>query len=176
MMLSKLRSLDTLAFTEHGQKLSSQCSATLFERATEGLPEQDETQMIDWQLWGETDAAGHRLLHVRLDGVVRLECQRCLEDFAFPVQSENTFLLVEHESELAIGEDDPEALERILIARQFDGFELLEDELILSLPYVPVHDECPNLPSEFFADGEDTTEHTERKNPFKVLKQLKKDS
>src|SRR5690625_6565977 len=86
MMLSKLRSLDTLAFTEHGQKLSSQCSAPLFERATEGLPEQDATQMIDWKLWGETDAAGQRLLHVLSDGGARLGCQCWLGVCAFRVQ------------------------------------------------------------------------------------------
>lgn len=175
-MLSQLRSLDTLAFTEQGQKLSSQCSVMLFSRAIDGLPEQDETQMIAWQLWGETDAAGHRLLHVRLDGVVQLECQRCLEAFPFPVQVENTFLMVDQESELAVGEDDPEALERILIARKYDGFELLEDELILSLPYVPVHDVCPHLPKGVFSAGEQETPDIERKNPFKVLEQLKKDS
>jgi len=175
-MLTKLRSLDTLAFTEQGQKLSSQCSVKLFSRAIDGLPEQDETQMIDWQLWGETDSAGHRLLHVRLDGVIQLECQRCLEAFPFPVRAENTFLMVDQESELAIGEDDPEALERILIARKYDGFELLEDELILSLPYVPVHDECPNLPKDIFAGDGQESASAERKNPFQVLEQLKKDS
>jgi len=175
-MLSKLGSLDTLAFTERGEELSSKCSVTLFSRAIEGLPKQDKTQMIDWQLRGETDSAGHRLLRVRLEGAIRLECQRCLEAFDYPVQTENAFLLVESESELAIGEDDPEALERILIARKFDGFELLEDELILSLPYVPVHDVCPNLSDEFFTDDEEEAESAKRKNPFKVLKQLKKDS
>src|SRR5699024_9920501 len=112
IMLSKLSSLDTLAFTERGEELSSKCSVTLFSRAIEGLPKQDKAQMIDWQLRGETDSAGHRLLRVRLEGAIRLECQRCLEAFDYPVQTENAFLLVESESELAIGEDDPEALER----------------------------------------------------------------
>src|SRR5690625_6945266 len=77
MMLSKLRSLDTLAFTEHGQKLSSQCSATLFERATEGLPEQDETQMIDWQLWGETDRSEEHTSELQSRG--HLVCRLLLE-------------------------------------------------------------------------------------------------
>src|SRR5690625_5734215 len=42
-MLSKLGSLDTVAFIEHGQKLSYQRYAPVFGHDTEGLPEQDNT-------------------------------------------------------------------------------------------------------------------------------------
>src|SRR5690625_162042 len=176
-MLSKLSSLDTLAFTSQAEKLSGQCSVTLFERAIAGHPSQDDDQLINWQLQGETDAAGHRLLHLHLDGAVRLVCQRCLETFLYPVQAENSFLVVDNESELAIGEDDPDAIERVLASSRFDGFELLEDELILSLPYVPRHEQCPNLPKALQDDGTQSAQEVapKRKNPFKVLKQLKKD-
>lgn len=173
-MRKQLGSLDTFAFADQAQELSSQCSVKLFKRALKGLPEQSDDQQIDWALWGETDSAGRRFLSVRLDGSVQLECQRCLEVFAYPVHVENTVQLVEHESELDLDEDDPEAIERILSSRSFDGFDFLEDELILSLPYVAKHEQCPHLPEALKQDPE-AEPPAKKENPFKVLKQLKDD-
>ncbi|HLS21555.1 MAG TPA: YceD family protein [Paenalcaligenes sp.] len=173
-MHKQLGSLDAFVFTEQAQRLSSQCSVTLFKRALKGLPEQPEGQQFDWALWGEVDSAGRHFLHVRLTGDVYLECQRCLETFAYPVQVDNTVQLVEDENEIELDEDDPEAIERILASRSFDGFDFLEDELILSLPYVAKHDQCPSMPKELTQDTQ-AEPSGKKENPFKVLKQLKKD-
>ena len=55
----------------------------------------------------------------------------------------------------------------------FNLHELVEDELLLSLPMVPMHETCPVTP--VFSAGDPAVEATEAKpNPFAVLGQLKK--
>lgn len=173
-MPEKLRSLDILRLVSQAQKVSVACPVNCFSRAIEGLPAQDETQVFECLLQGEHTTSGHKLLHVFLKGSVQLECQRCLEIFSYPVQVENTLMVVEDEDEL-IDDDDPEALERLVGSLSFDGFALLEDELILSLPYVARHEQCPNLPAALQEQSQDTAVAAEKKNPFQVLEQLKKD-
>jgi uncharacterized protein len=68
---------------------------------------------------------------------------------------------------------DDEAEEDILVlSRDFDALALIEDELILSLPLVPLHDICPQAVPMSVADPE-FTEAAERPNPFGVLAGLK---
>jgi uncharacterized protein len=57
---------------------------------------------------------------------------------------------------------------------QFDALEVLEDELLMALPLVPMHDICPSTP--VFSAGEaDMVElAAEKPNPFAALAQLKK--
>ena len=62
----------------------------------------------------------------------------------------------------------------LMLTRHLDAQELLEDELLLALPLVPRHDECPHplaLPAdELLPDGhdEDALPH-----PFAALAALK---
>src|SRR5690606_11556798 len=83
--------------------------------------------------------------------------------------------LVETEAELEAEdaeEEDPETPDRVLGATHFDLQSLVEDELILVLPYVPKHKVCPSLPKALeTAEGSDTR----RPSPFSVLAELKKD-
>lgn len=173
-MKTELSSLDTLFVTSQAQALSSEWPVTSFCRAIEGLPKQDESQKIQWSIRGKKDSAGHRLLQVKLSGPVLMECQRCLKVFSYQVETENTFLVVTDKAELELEDDDPESLERILASRSFNGFDLLEDELILSLPYIARHEQCPSLPKALQISKKNQVPST-KENPFKVLKELKKD-
>jgi uncharacterized protein len=58
---------------------------------------------------------------------------------------------------------------------EVDLFQLLEDEVILSLPIVALHaDEDCAVKAEHMSFGKIESEH-ERENPFAVLKELKRD-
>ena len=71
---------------------------------------------------------------------------------------------------------DDEAEEDILVvSRDFDALALIEDELILSLPLVPLHPVCPEKVPMSAADP-DFEVASERPNPFGVLAGLKKGS
>ena len=146
-----------------------------FTRLLSGLPDQP-VRKVEWELEGDTDTLGHRFLVVRARTEARLECQRCMQLFDQALKVDTRLLLVESESELEdeeSQEDDPEAPDRVLGSMHFDVLELVEDELILALPYVPRHEVCPSLPEALQVQEEGS--ETGRPSPFSVLAALKKD-
>ena len=140
-----------------------------FSRLIDGLPPQNEVP-VEWSVRGESTGAGRRFIDVHAQGEVTLECQRCLKPFVMPLKVENRLEIVKSPSQL---EDDDE-IERIVGSTRFDVLELIEDELILSLPTIPKHEVCPSMPSEVGSDPTPDTE-AERPSPFAALQQLKKD-
>ncbi len=163
--------VDTAAFTRNGEVFAAESPVSDFKRALEGLPNQ-KGQLISWSMRGWVDSAGQQFLEIRLSGYVVLTCQRCMKDFDYYVDTVNQVLVVAHERDLDVDMDDPDALERILGSAQLNALELIEDELILSLPYVPRHEECPHLPEALVIQNEEAED--EKPNPFAVLSQLKK--
>ncbi len=166
--------VDTSQLARLGQKQQGEAPLAQFDRLLDGLPDQAE-RMVSWTLVGETDSLQRRYLTLRAEAVVTMECQRCLSAFDLPLLAESRLQLVETEAEIQdeeTVEDDPEAPDQIVGSPFFDVQSLVEDELILALPYVPMHEVCPSLPKELeSSEGGDT----DRPSPFAVLAKLKKD-
>lgn len=93
---------------------------------------------IGWRLSGTTDADGRAALELALDGEVTLTCQRCLDVLQWPVHVRGTTLLAGSAAELAALDAHAEA-EVVLAAEPVDPLELVEDELLLALPFAPRH-------------------------------------
>ena len=100
-------------------------------------------------------------------------CQRCLGPVDVPVSFEREFRFVASEEVAAV--EDEEAEEDVLVlSRDFNLLELVEDELLMALPLVPMHDVCPDLPV-FSAGVLDMPKNSaDKPNPFAALAQLKK--
>lgn len=128
-------------------------------------------------------------LDLKAEGEMAMECQRCLHAVSLPMSVDHSIRFVKDEA--AAAELDADSDDDVLaLSRQFDLMELIEDELIMALPIVPRHDQCPTdvvslmtaeseaLPPgaepEPAADGQATTA-SGRPNPFAVLASLKKD-
>ena len=100
-----------------------------------------------------------------------LQCQRCMGEMNYHLDSTVSLRLLRH----AMGnEDEEEAIE--ISEDTLQVHELIEDELILALPALAVHEdstECEQsqVPQKYL--GQDA--HDEQ-NPFAVLAQLKTDS
>jgi uncharacterized protein len=105
---------------------------------------------------------------------VTLICQRCNKEFDYLVQTEFCFTPVQGNETTDLL---PDAYEPVQVDDQgeVDLFDLLEDELILSLPIVPLHSqqEC-SVKAQDMQFGKIEPEPL-RKNPFEVLKELKRD-
>ena len=67
-----------------------------------------------------------------------LTCQRCLDPFEWPVEQRTDVLLARDERELAALDTDSSA-EVVLAAAPVDPRTLIEDELVLALPFAPKH-------------------------------------
>lgn len=98
---------------------------------------------IDWRIEGTSDAVGRPALAIDIKGAVPLTCQRCLGDFDWPVDAQTMVLLARDERELAALDGDSDA-EVVLAGMPVEPLALVEDELVLALPFAPRHadDEC----------------------------------
>lgn len=106
---------------------------------------------------------------------VDLECQRCNEVFAH--ECEVQFTYTPYYSEKS-EENAPEEYDLVDLNEygEIDLIQLVEDEFILNLPQVAMHDEADcRVDSNNLVFGELPEEVVEDKpNPFDVLKNLKK--
>ena len=106
---------------------------------------------------------------------VGLECQRCNEVFAH--ESEVHFTYTPYRGEKT-EEEAPEEYDLVDLNEygEVDLIQLVEDEFILNLPQIAMHDEADcSVDSDNMVFGEIPEEIVEEKpNPFDVLKSLKK--
>ena len=107
------------------------------------------------------------------DVTVTLECQRCGKPFEHQVHATYCFSPVRNDEQ---AEALPEAYEPIEVDEfgEVDLLAMIEDEIILSLPVVPVHEsEHCEVSDADMVFGKLPAE-VEKPNPFAVLASLKK--
>jgi uncharacterized protein len=97
---------------------------------------------LEYALHGTHDPMGRRALQLRLRGVLRLRCQRCLEVMDFPLDVDAMLVLATSEAEIDADADDPAAPDRVLARREMPIRELIEDEVLLAIPFAPRHERC----------------------------------
>jgi uncharacterized protein len=169
---SRLRALDLDALARGVGDLSGQVEPAELPRLWSDLDLSGPTpQAFAWrarlqwrhrpeqpsQLWLDLSARAH----------LPLTCQRCLAPVVQDLEIERSFRFVESE-DVAQAQDD-ECEEDLLVHEdRFDLLELIEDELLLSLPLVPLHERCPQPLVPQIPEPDD------RVHPFAALARLKK--
>lgn len=121
----------------------------------------------------DVDAQGLKIVQGTAKVAVDLECQRCGEAFPHNCEIEFTYSPVLHEDQ---ADNLPDAYEPVLVDEhgEIDLLQVIEDELLLSLPQVALHDQADcSVDANNLSFGE-IPEEEERPNPFAVLEQLKK--
>ena len=169
--------LDVEAFAAESGELEGRWPLAGFDRicesaAPESLP--TEADAVAWRARGERVALRSGMhetwLHLAADTKVSLQCQRCLAPVEVALAMERKFLFVHGEdaaAQIDAGRED----DVIAMTRALDLRELIEDELLLAMPLVPLHAVCPApLP---VAVNEGSLE--ERPNPFAALAAWKRD-
>jgi uncharacterized protein len=142
------RRLDVAGFAETGERLEGGLDADALPRlaASTLAPSDAPRPPVAWQAVGElrpvAGGAPEVGLHLEASTVVTLECQRCLQPMREPLHVDRWFRFAATEDEAARLDEDAED-DVLVLSRTFDLQELLEDELILSLPLVPRHEVCP---------------------------------
>lgn len=114
------------------------------------------------------DAMGMRFVEVRVEAKLPLVCQRTLERFLYPVRVSQRLGLVTDESQEAAL---PEGVEPLLLdaGGELDPAGLVEDELILAVPVVPIDPDATEVMANWPADVEEEV----KPNPFAALAALK---
>ena len=100
-----------------------------------------------------------------------LTCQRCLHPVPTELLIEQDFRFVADEA-TALAEDDASEEDLLVLEDSFNLQALIEDELLMSLPLVPMHPAC--LSEQAPTSKEEAAILAEAKpNPFAVLATLK---
>jgi DUF177 domain-containing protein len=156
---------DAFELSAAGTDLAGEIDARSLPRAADQLAAGSDAAPIAWRISGGHDAARRPSLTVRLDGAVPLICQRCLQPFVATVAQQTDLLLARDEAELA--QLDAEDTEVVLANTTLDPRNLVEDELLLSLPLSPRHDE------EACAAARRSMTDDAKRSPFAGLATLK---
>lgn len=135
---------------------------------------------VEWRARGElrADAQGRLTeiwLHLEVNAAASLQCQRCLGSVRVPLSVDRWFRFVSDEA-TAEAEDDESEEDLLVLEPAMSLFDLMEDELLMELPLVPMHEVCPAGavvgPSDPILQDEPAGRG--RPNPFAVLEKLKK--
>jgi uncharacterized protein len=113
------------------------------------------------------------LVHIAIRGEVVVLCQRCLDNMPIHLSSACTLAIVWTEEEAAHLQRHLDPV--IVKDTHCNLWQIVEDELILSLPPFSYHEaaDC-KLDTQNFCDAEQDNSVSEHKpNPFNVLEQLK---
>lgn len=123
---------------------------------------QGATEGLAFGVRGGMRDDGKPCLWISVSGELRLVCQRCLGQLIFPLSIEAELVLTQNAREIEEAQDD---VDRVLASRAMSVAQLVEDEVLLSLPMVPRHDRCVAALSE----GREA-----KASPFGVLTELRR--
>lgn len=175
--------LDVAAFARAQAKLHGEIPPSrlprLLQECAPGVPAEAPVQ---WTAMGEqrtaTGGPSQAWMHLEVSARVPLTCQRCLQPVVLPLSVDRWFRFVVDEK-TAMAEDDAADEDLLVISRRFDLPELIEDELLMAVPLVPLHEACPTALPVPEADepaqaARGHAEAPEKPHPFAVLAQLKR--
>jgi len=163
--------IDSLDFARNGQQISGEVPVAGLPRLLDML--EDSQGLLSYTVRGGVDKYGIPLLDVNITGTCRLRCQRCLNGMEYPIQHVAR-LLLRDQAGLDALDDEEEEFDSVLAESQLDVLDLLEQEILLSLPIAPRHE----LGGCQATDDENVTKAgnplKEERNPFAVLAKLKR--
>lgn len=169
--------LNLVALAQSGEHLSGQTQLCDLPRLAADVPaDAPAVAPVAWQAHAQLrprpGASDQLWLHLQAQAQVPLLCQRCLAPVVELLEVDRWFRFVETEAQ-ADAQDDEAEEDLLVMEPQFDLLDLLEDELLMAQPLVPMHERCPDPP--VFRAGEDAAPE-DRPHPFAALAQLKKTS
>jgi uncharacterized protein len=97
---------------------------------------------VAYEVSGVRDERGRPGLRLKVNGTLALRCQRCLEPMPFEVHTDETLVLAATLAEIHAEPADSHAPDRVVAGKEMALRELIEDELILAVPYAPRHESC----------------------------------
>lgn len=168
--------LDLRHLAREGGVIGGLAPVATFQRLCEGASAEGGLP-IRWEgraEWRPVAGGGEQLwLHLSAEGHAPQVCQRCLSPFWQPVALDRWFRFVADEAAAETEDEDSEE-DVLAFVPRFDLCGLLEDELLLALPLVPMHEpDCPEPVQLSAGDLSAALEEPEREHPFAALAALK---
>jgi len=168
--------LDVRAFARSAGALRGAASLPDFARVAHDCVGGGVGTVVRWSVdgvvRGGTDGAPQLMLHLQIDATLSLTCQRCLEPVETAIGVDQWFRFVPDE-ETADAQDDDSEEDLLVESAEFDLRELVEDELVLAMPLIPSHAECPTAPRLSASDPDFDEAGPAKPHAFAALANLK---
>lgn len=132
--------IDGFEFASAGASLTGALSIHDFPRLRDMLAKHEG--YVAYEVEGMRDQRGRPALRLKVRGRLDLRCQRCLEALPFEIEADEVLVLAGTQAEIDAEPADVDAADRVVAAKEMPVRELVEDELILALPYAPRHADC----------------------------------
>ena len=124
--------------------------------------------VVSYAVEGDTSAKGQPVLRIHLTADLAVSCQRCLQRLPLHLDVRRDLVVVAPATELDPLEDEDDDTDAIASVGSLDLNDLLEQEIVLSVPMAPRHPEnaCGIQPG--------ATKIGEAASPFSALARLKR--
>ncbi len=167
---------DVQAFARSGGERGQDTPIADFRRLVEEAAGDVGDRVVHWRARGashRTGATGAQVwLHLTAEATLPVTCQRCLEPVDQPLSVDRWFRFVGDEATAEFEDEDAEE-DVLVLDPYFDLMALIEDELLMALPLVPRHEECPSAVPLEHADADFEQAQQAKPNPFTALAGLK---
>ena len=175
--------IDPIRLAVSRQQLHGELEISRLTRLSELLTSNEGVVKI--QLDFDVDVNKIHYVRGSIEADVSMCCQRCLKTMPWHLKTDVSLAFIAHEHKIdeLVAEYEPYILDADPVVLS----DLIEDEVLLALPQVPLHEESecsPAVPLKEFDSTESRTQEQEsqgqsaskRKNPFEVLTSIKSDS
>jgi uncharacterized protein len=162
--------IDPFRLATSGQILSGEFKLSGMHRLAPLL--EDDQGTVHYEIEFGIDDMGIRNVHGHIQAKLKLLCQRCLQPMEFEVNTEVALGVVQSSLE---AEQLPGHYEPLLVeGRGISLVEMIEDELLLAVPIVPMHalEQCEAATHHETGDGASGDAEI-KENPFAILADLK---
>ncbi len=165
--------VDPRRLSMQGKTLTGSVDVNLCRRVKEAVKEISST--IDVSLSFYLEEQGRKAVNIRASGSVKVICQRCLSSMPLKLECDTILCIVWSEEEADVLPKNLEAW--IVPENKGNLIDLVEDELLLALPFIAYHkkEECEPLVANILLSelSNKTEESNIESNPFEALKILK---
>lgn len=158
--------IDPYLFCSEQAVFKGELPVAQFERVAAACAKTDG--VVSWSVSGNLTALGQPQLTVHAKTRVTLVCQRCLDELVVDLDSQTRVLVAKTEEEADKIEeqlDEDDATEVVVSSAKLDLMVLIEDEILLAMPFSAKHDVCQHDLMEKV--------QTKKQSPFSVLSELK---
>lgn len=132
--------IDGFEFAAAGGSVRGAWPVSVFPRLREVL--HDDSGAVEYAVRGGRDFHGRAQLELHAKARLQLTCQRCLGAVECVLEPRSTLLLAATQAEIDAEPITPQMPERVVARRDMAVRDLVEDELLLALPYAPRHENC----------------------------------
>jgi uncharacterized protein len=168
--------LHVAVFARDGGTLSGEVSLKDLGRLAQETLELGQGRTLQWHAQGQLRpvpaGAPEIWLHLQVQCVLALACQRCLGVVDYSVHVDRWFRFAPDEGQAARLDEELEA-DVLALSPDFRLMDLIEDEVLLELPLVARHDACPSEPSLSVQDADFQEPEQSQPHPFAALAGLK---